>query len=66
MMARLGRIVCRVGLAIAFMCEIAALTILAAIATKKIAPDLDAWMAVVFFAVVGGFAWMVGHTARSS
>jgi len=37
------------------MCEIAAITILAALATDNLR-DSEAWMAVVFFAVFGGFA----------
>jgi hypothetical protein len=63
-MARLGMIVYLVGLIIAFMCEIAAITILAALVTNKL-QDSEAWMAAVFFAVFGGFAWIVGRSARA-
>ena len=45
---------------IAAMCGIAALTIAAAIVTKKL-PDPQAWMAVVFFAAAGGAAWTAGR-----
>jgi len=48
---------------IAFMCLIAALTITVAIATNKL-PDPQAWMSVVFFAIMGCFAWIGGRTAR--
>jgi uncharacterized integral membrane protein len=66
MMARLGMIVYRGGLVIAFMCEIAAVTILAAIATNKIIPDTDNWMAVWFFAVTGGVSWLVARAAKNA
>ena len=49
-------------LAIALMCGIAALTITVAIVTDKL-PDTRAWMAAVFFAAVGGAAWIVGSAA---
>jgi hypothetical protein len=65
MIARLRMVLYRCGMAIALICGIAALTILAAIFTNKL-PDSQAWMAVVFFAAVGGFAWIVGRAARSS
>jgi len=64
MMARLAKFLYWCCLAIAFMCEIAAITILAALATDNLR-DSEAWMAVVFFAVFGGFAWMVGRSARA-
>jgi hypothetical protein len=63
-MARLGMIVYLIGLIIAFLSEIAAITILAALVTNKL-QDSEAWMAVVFFAVLGGFAWIVGRAARA-
>jgi hypothetical protein len=64
MMSRLGMFLYRCSVAIAFMCGIAALTILAALVTNKLS-DSEAWIAVVFFAVVGGFSWMVGRAARA-
>ena len=64
MMARFGKVLYWCGLAIAFICWIAALTILAAIVTDKLA-DSGAWMAVVFFVAVGSFCWLVGRTAKS-
>jgi hypothetical protein len=66
MMARFGMVLYWCGLAIASMCGIAAVTILAAIATNKIIPDSENWMAAAFFAVVGGFAWIAGRAARSN
>jgi hypothetical protein len=66
MIAGLAKILYRCCLAIAFMCEIAAITILAALTTNKIPGDSDAWMAAVLFAAVGGFSWILGLAARSS
>jgi hypothetical protein len=51
-------------LAITLACGIAALTITVAIVTNKL-PDLQAWMAVVFFAAAGGTAWTAGRAASS-
>ena len=48
---------------IALMCWLAALTIVVAIATNRL-PDSQAWTAVVFFAIMGGFAWIGGRTAK--
>jgi hypothetical protein len=42
------------------MCGIAVLTIAVAIVTNKL-PDSQAWIAVVFFAAVGGAAWTAGR-----
>jgi len=48
------------------MCEIAAITILAALVTNTLQDDhSEAWMAVIFFAVFGGFAWIVGRSAKA-
>ena len=63
MMFRLGMVLYRCSVAIALMCGIAALTILAAIITNKLS-DLGAWTAVVFFAAVGGFFWVAGRAAK--
>ena len=63
MMSRLGMVLYRCGVAIALMCGIAVLTILAAIATNK-SSDLGTWTAVVFFTVVGVFFWMAGRVAK--
>lgn len=53
------------GIAIALMCGVAALTILVAIVTNKLSDDPQAWMAVVFFGVVGGAAvWATGRVAK--
>ena len=64
MMAFLRMVLYRSGMTIAFICGIAALTILAALITNRLS-DSEAWIAVVFFAVVGGFSWMVGRAARA-
>jgi hypothetical protein len=65
MIARLGMVLYWFGLVIASLCEIAALTILTAIITHKLS-DSEAWMAAVFFAVVGGFSWLAGRAAKSA
>jgi hypothetical protein len=46
---------------IALMCLVAAVTITVAIAMNKL-PDPQAWMAVLFFILVGGFAWIAGRS----
>jgi hypothetical protein len=65
MIAFLRMVLYRCGMAIAFICGIAALTILAAIVTNKL-PNSQAWMAVASFAAVGGLAWIVGGAVRSN
>jgi hypothetical protein len=66
MMDRLAKILYWCCLAITFMCEIAAITILAALVTNTLQDDhSEAWMAVIFFAVFGGFAWIVGRSAKA-
>ena len=57
------RLVYWCGLALAFLCELAALTILAAIVTRRLSDHSEAWMAVWFFAVVGGVAWIISREA---
>ena len=49
----------------AIMCGIAAITVVVAIATSRLAGDPDAWMSAVFFVLVGGFTWMGGRAAIS-
>jgi hypothetical protein len=51
------------GLTIALICEIAALTILVAIFRNRFSDYSDAWMAIWFFGVMGGVAWIVGSAA---
>jgi len=63
MIARLGTVLYWCGLVIASLCEIAALTILAAIITNRLS-DPEAWTAAMFFAVVGGFSWLAGRAAK--
>jgi hypothetical protein len=58
-----GQMIARFGMTIAFVCGIAALTILAALLTNKL-QDPQAWMAVVFFVTAGCCAWAVGRAAR--
>jgi uncharacterized membrane protein YdcZ (DUF606 family) len=55
--------IARLGITIAFVCGIAALTILVAIVTNKL-QDPQAWTAVVFFAAAGCWAWVAGWMAR--
>ena len=66
MIARLPQFFYWCGMAITLMCEIATLTIFAAIVTNRLRDHSEAWMAVWFFAVIGGVAWIVGRAARSS
>jgi hypothetical protein len=63
MIAFLRTVIYRCCLFIALTCGIAALTIAAAIVTNKL-PDSQAWMAAVFFAAVGGAAWIAGSAAK--
>ena len=63
MKARLGKILGWCALAIALICEIAAVTVLAAIFTNKLSDYSEAWMAVWFFAVFAGIAWIIGATS---
>jgi hypothetical protein len=63
MIAHLRMLIYGWSLAIAFMCGIAAFTILAAIVTHKLS-DSEAWTAVVFFAVVGILSWAAGRAVR--
>jgi hypothetical protein len=52
-------------MAIALICGVAGLTITVAIVTNKLSDDPQAWMAVVFFGVVGGAAaWAAGRVAK--
>jgi hypothetical protein len=50
------------GLVIASLCEIAAVVVLLTIITNHSASE--AWMAAIFFAVVGGISWLVGRAAK--
>jgi hypothetical protein len=63
MIARLGMVLYWCGLAIASLCEIAAFATLAMLIANKLAAP-DAWMGVVFFAVVGGLTWLAGRAAK--
>jgi hypothetical protein len=65
MVARVGMILYWCGLTIASMCAIAAFTILAAILTNKLS-DSEAWIAAVFFVVVGGLSWLAGRAAKNA
>ena len=57
----MARLVYWCGLVIAFLCGMAALTILAAIGIDQL-PDSEAWTAV-FVAGVGTVPWIVSHSA---
>jgi hypothetical protein len=50
------------SMALTFLCELAATTIISAISMNKIQDDSEDWMAVWFFAVIGGAIWIVGRT----
>ena len=63
MIARLGMVLYWCGLAIASLCELAALTMLAMLIANKLSAP-EAWMGVVFLAVVGGLTWLAGRAAK--
>ena len=63
MIARLGMVLYWCGLAIASLCEMAALAMLAMLIANKL-PASEAWMGVVFLAVVGGLTWLAGRAAK--
>ena len=54
------------SIAITFMCEIASITILATISTNTVQEESESWMAVWFFAVDGGIAWIVARQCLDS
>jgi hypothetical protein len=64
--ANLVMIVYWCSIAITFMCEIASITILATISTNNLEDESDSWMAVWFFAVDGGIAWIVARQCLDS
>ena len=64
--ANLVMIVYWCSIAITFMCEIASITILATISTNNLQDESDSWMAVWFFAVDGGIAWIVARQCLDS
>jgi ABC-type uncharacterized transport system permease subunit len=64
-MARFGTILYWCGLAIACVCAIAALTILAAILTNKLS-DPQAWIGAMFFLAAAGLAWLAGRAAKDA
>jgi hypothetical protein len=55
-------IVCLISLAIALICALAAVTVLAAIVTGKLT-DPEAWKTVVFLAAVGCLLWFLCRAA---
>jgi hypothetical protein len=63
MIARLGNVLYWCGLAIASLCEIAAVAILVMVITKTLSAS-DAWMSVAFFVIVGGAFWLAGRAAK--
>ena len=50
------------SMALTFLCEVAAVTILTAVSTNSIQDESEVWTAVWFFTVTGGVMWIVGHT----
>jgi hypothetical protein len=63
MIARLGMVLYWCGLAIASLCEIAAIVVLVIIVTNNQSAS-EAWMATVFFAIIGGVSWLAGRAAK--
>jgi hypothetical protein len=49
------------SITITLMCEIASITILATLSTNNLQDESGNWMAVWFFAVDGGIAWIVAR-----
>jgi choline-glycine betaine transporter len=64
--ANLVMIVYWCSIAITFMCEIASMTILTTISTNTLQDESESWMAVWFFAVDGGIAWIVARQCLDS
>jgi len=64
--ANLTKIFYWCSMAMTFICEVAAITILAAIGTNNLQDESENWMAVWFFAVAGGIAWTVGRQCVDS
>jgi hypothetical protein len=63
MIGRLGMVLYWCGLAIASLCEIAAIAVLVIIITNNLSTS-EAWIAAVFFAVIGGLSWLAGRAAE--
>jgi hypothetical protein len=63
MIARFGMVLYWCGLAIASLCEIAAVVVLVMVITNNHSAS-EAWMAAAFFAVVGGLSWLAGRAAK--
>jgi hypothetical protein len=49
------------SMALTFFCELAAITVIAAISTNSIQADSEVWTAVWFFSVASGISWIVGR-----
>jgi hypothetical protein len=62
MIARLGMVLYWCGLAIASLCEIAAIVVFVISISSHSASE--AWIAAVIFAVVGGLSWLAGRAAK--
>jgi hypothetical protein len=60
MIARFGMVFYWCGLAIASLCEIAAIAVVVFSMTNNQSAS-EAWIAAVFFAIVGGASWLVGR-----
>jgi len=63
MIARFGMVLYWCGLAIASLCEIAAIVVLVMIITNNRSAS-EVWIAAVFFAIAGGVAWLAGRVAK--
>ena len=62
MIARLGMVLYWCGLTVAALCEVFTIIILVMIVIDRAASE--AWLAAVFFAVVGGASWLGGRAAK--
>lgn len=65
-MASFAKVFYWCSVSITILCEIAATTIFAALATNKLESQSENWTAMWFFAVAGGVSWMAGYAAKSS
>ena len=63
MKASLREVLFVCSMVIALLSGIAAATIAVAIVTNRL-PDSQAWLSVLFFAAIGGAAWIAGSAAK--
>ncbi len=62
--ANLAKMLFWCSMALTFLCEAAAIAIMAAVSTNNIQGDSGVWMAVWFFAATGWIIWIVGRAGE--